>query len=133
MKDTIRKILKEQKISDLEDTITIDYELWKDTRHGGYHVGLRKSQGGFNRVGQGRIHDYDIKKLIDKALRRISEAIIDGEIKNKRRFVVSEDGGNYLNLVVEPQNLNGVWQLVIITVMNTENFLVKDNQLQIFV
>jgi hypothetical protein len=134
MKDTIRKILKEQKISDLEDTITIDYELWKDSRHGGYHINLRKSQGGYNREGQGRINDYDIKKVVEKGLRDISESIIDGEITHKDRFIVSERSGGLLNVIIEAQNINGVWQLIVITVMRKENF--KPNRytkLQIFV
>ena len=71
---------------------------------------------------------------MDDAKAEISYAIIDGDIRNGRRFIVSREGGDHLNVVVKPEMKDTTsWNLVIITTMREPNFDVGRGQLQIFV
>lgn len=120
-------LIREAKFHDLSVDITFDYELHHDE---GGHTQQRKWRHG---SGQ-KIYDYDLIKLLDDAKAEISYAIIDGDIRNGRRFIVSREGGDNLNVVVKPEMKDTTsWNLVIITTMREPNFDVGRGQLQIFV
>ena len=76
----------------------------------------------------------NIIDLLDDAKEEIIYSIIDGDIRNGRRFIVSRDGGNYLNVVIKPEELAvNHWNLVTITVMKNQDFNVGKGQLKIVV
>ena len=87
------------------------------------------------RHGSGnKIYDLDIVNLIDEAKDDIIYNIIEGKIKEGKRFIVSRLNGDNLNVVIEPiKNYINLWNLTIITVMKKEDFTVSKGQLQIFV
>jgi len=96
----------------------------------GGHTAQRKWRHGSSE----KIYDHDIVKLLDDAKDEIIYSIIDGEIRPNRRFIVSRDGGDHLNVVVSPEKLDtNHWNLVTITVMRKSDFTVSSGQLQIFV
>ena len=83
---------------------------------------------------ENKIYDLDIIRLLKSGLDEIIYHIIDGDIKNGRRFILSRDGGDNLNLVILPEKIDSInWNLVIITVMKKEDFNVGKGQLQIYV
>jgi hypothetical protein len=80
------------------------------------------------------ISDFDIVSLIDDSLIYVAEEIVNHNIRHNREFIISREGGDYLNLVIIPQN-NGEaeWSLMVKTLMCKENFTIGKDQLQIFV
>jgi hypothetical protein len=108
-------ILREEKFHQLNSEITFTFDLHHDS--GGH-----------------KIYDIDIVKLLNDAKEEIVYSIIDGEIRHNRRFIISRDGGDYLNVVINPEKLDTThWNLVTITVMKKSDFTVSSGQLQIFV
>ena len=126
--DTISKILlKEEKFHEINSEITFDFELFHDEWG---HTKDRKWRHGSGN----KIYDLDIVRLLEKAKDEIIYNIIDGNIKDGRRFIVSDLSGDNLNVVIEPiKNYVNEWRLIIITVMKKPDFTVSKNQLQIFV
>jgi len=121
-------ILQEQKFHEISNDITFDFELYHDEWG---HTQDRKWRHG---SGDKKIYDLDIVRLLEDAKDEITYNIIDKNIRQGKRFIVSRDGGDYLNVVIEPfQNYINEWRLVIITVMKKEGFTVSKGQLQIFV
>lgn len=120
-------IIREEKFHQLEAEITFTFDLYHDQ---GGHTAQRKWRHGSGE----KIYDYDIINLLEDAKDEIIYAIIDGEIRPNRRFIVSRDGGDYLNIVINPEKLETTeWNLVTITVMKKKDFTVSPGQLQIFV
>jgi hypothetical protein len=120
-------ILKEEKFHEINTEISFDFELFHDEWG---HTKDRKWRHGSGN----KIYDLDIVELIEEAKEDIIYNIIDGKIKDGRRFIVSRLNGNNLNIVIEPiKNYINEWRLVIITVMKKEDFTVSKGQLQIFV
>lgn len=120
-------ILREQKFHELNAEITFTFDLYHDI---GGHTSQRKWRHGSGE----KIYDHDIIRLLNDAKDEIIYSIIDGEIRPNRRFIVSRDGGDYLNVVVSPEKLDSNhWNLVTITVMRKSDFTVSPGQLQIFI
>lgn len=120
-------IIREEKFHQLSGEVTFTFDLHHDM---GGHTAQRKWRHG----GSERIYDRDIVKLLEDAKDEIIYSIIDGEIKPNRRFIVSRDGGDYLNVVISPEKIDtDHWNLVTITVMKKPDFTVSPGQLQIFV
>jgi len=120
-------ILREEKFHQLNDKIEFTFDLHHDI---GGHTAKRKWRHGSGE----KIYDRDIVNLLDDAKEEIIYSIIDGDIKNGKRFIVSRDGGDYLNVVIKPEKLDSnYWNLVTITTMKNPNFTVSRGQLQIFV
>jgi hypothetical protein len=127
LRESIKKhLLMEEVIADLKSNITIDFQITKhDT---GVHFNKR----------QGRHDEYiyreKIENLIEDAIDEIAVQIIQHNIRHMRRFVISRDGGDYLNVVIEPSIIGGnSWNLAVVTVMMEKNFIVKPGQLRFFV
>lgn len=128
LKDLIKKtLLKEQKFHEISKEITFDFDLYHD-EYG--HTQQRKWRHGSDY----KITDFDIVKLLKQSSDQIVYNIIDGNIKHKRRFIVSREKGDNLNLVIEPEKLESTyWNLIVITVMRKSDFTVGKGQLQIFI
>jgi hypothetical protein len=128
LEEIIRKnILKEQKFHEINKEITFDFNLYHD-EYG--HTQVRKWRHG----SENKISDYDIVKLLNNATDQIIYNIIDGYIRHNRRFIVSRERGDNLNVVVQPEKLESTkWNLIIVTVMKKSDFNVGKGQLQIFV
>ena len=120
-------ILREEKFHQLNSEITFTFDLHHDS---GGHTMKRKWRHG----SENKISDYDIVSLLNGAKEDIVYNIIDGQIRHNRRFIVSRDGGDYLNAVITPEKIGPThWNLVTITVMKKPDFTVSPGQLQIFV
>ena len=120
-------LIREQKFHELQSTIEFDFNLYHDT---GGHTQMRKWRHGSGE----KIYDYDISKLLNDAKDEIVYAIIDGDIRSNKRFIVSREGGDHLNVVIHPEKLEtNQWNLVVITTMKKSDFTVSKGQLQIFV
>lgn len=120
-------LIREAKFHDLDVNITFNYELHHDE---GGHTQMRKWRHG---SGQ-KIYDYDIINLLDDAKKEITYSIIDGDIRSGRRFIVSREGGDFLNVVIQPEQKDTTdWNLVVITTMKKSDFNVSRGQLQIMV
>ena len=120
-------ILKEEKFHEINSEISFDFELYHDDWG---HTKDRKWRHGSGN----KIYDLDIVKLLEKAKEDIIYNIIDGKIRDGRRFIVSDSSGDNLNVVIEPiKNYINEWRLIIITVMKKQDFTVSKGQLQIFV
>jgi len=131
LKDLIKtQLLKEEKFHSISQSMTFNYDIYHNS-----HSQYRKKRHGSGE----RITDYDIVKLLDKAKEEITYLIIDGKIRHKSRFIISDTRHPYLNLVIEPEKLGvndlGVndWNLVVITVMNKFDFTGSRNQLHIYI
>jgi hypothetical protein len=124
----IRKnLLKEEKFHELKKEISFSFDIYHD--YGGHTQGRKWRHGSGN-----KIYDLDIVRLLKSGLDEIIYNIIDGNIRNSRRFILSREGGDNLNLVISPEKLeSNKWNLVIITVMKKQDFTVGAGQLQIFV
>jgi hypothetical protein len=124
----IRKnLLKEEKFHELKKEISFSFDIYHD--YGGHTQGRKWRHGSGN-----KIYDLDIVRLLKSGLDEIIYNIIDGNIRNSRRFILSREGGDNLNLVISPEKLDSnKWNLVIITVMKKQDFTVGAGQLQIFV
>jgi len=122
-----KTLLNEEKFHEINGKVSFDFELFHDEWG---HTKDRKWRHGSGN----KIYDLDIVELIEEAKEDIIYNIIDGKIKDGRRFIVSRLNGNNLNIVIEPiKNYINEWRLVIITVMKKEDFTVSKGQLQIFV
>tara|TARA_R110000822_G_scaffold130828_10_gene267526 strand:- start:225 stop:617 length:393 start_codon:yes stop_codon:yes gene_type:complete len=120
-------LLMEGKFHELNAKVEFTFDLHHDT---GGHTANRKWRHGSGE----KIYDIDIVDLLDDAKEEIIYSIIDGDIRNGRRFIVSRDGGNYLNIVIKPEELSvNHWNLVTITVMKNQDFNVGKGQLKIVV
>jgi hypothetical protein len=94
--DIISKILlKEEKFHEINSEISFDFELFHDEWG---HTKDRKWRHGSGN----KIYDIDIVRLLEEAKDDIIYNIIDGKIKDGRRFIVSRNGGDNLNVVIEP-------------------------------
>ena len=126
--NTITKILlKEEKFHEINSEISFDFELFHDEWG---HTKDRKWRHGSGN----KIYDIDIVRLLEDAKDDIIYNIIDGNIRDGRRFIVSRTGGDNLNVVIDPvKNYINEWKLIIITVMKKPDFTVSKGQLQIFV
>ena len=127
IREAIKKhLLLEEVIANLKSNITIDFQISKhDT---GVHFNKR----------QGRHDEYiyreKIEDLIDDAIDEIATQIVQHNIRHMRRFVISRDGGDNLNVVIEPSIAGkDSWNLAVVTVMMKPNFDVKPGQLRFFV
>lgn len=120
-------LIRESKFQSLNANIEFTFDLYHDK---GGHTQMRKWRHG---SGQ-KIYDYDITKLLEDAKEEIIYAIIDGDIRNGRRFIVSREGGDNLNVVISPEKLESDhWNLVVITTMRKDDFNISRGQLQIMV
>ena len=120
-------LIRESKFQSLNANIEFTFDLYHDK---GGHTQMRKWRHG---SGQ-KIYDYDIIKLLEDAKEEIIYAIIDGDIRNGRRFIVSREGGDNLNVVISPEKLESDhWNLVVITTMRKDDFNISRGQLQIMV
>ena len=127
IRESIKKhLLLEEIITNLKSNITIDFQISKhDT---GVHFNKR----------QGRHDEYiyreKIENLIEDAIDEIATQIVLHNIRHIRRFVISRDGGDYLNVVIEPSIAGkDSWNLAVVTVMIEPDFDVKTGQLRFFV
>jgi hypothetical protein len=126
LKDIIKtELLNESRFHSINQSMTFTYDLYHNP-----HSQYRKGRHGSGN----RITDYDIITLLNNAKEEITYFIIDGKIKHKKRFVVSDMSNSYLNLIIEPERLNIThWNLVVITLMNKPHFTVSKGQLQLFI
>ena len=128
LNDIIKKtLLQEQKFHEISNEVTFDFDLFHDEWG---HTNDRKWRHGSGN----KIYDLNIVKLLEEAKDDIVYNIIEGRIREGKRFIVSRLKGDQLNVVIEPKkNYINHWDLTIITVMNKEGFSVGKGQLQIFV
>ena len=120
-------LIRESKFQTINANIEFTFDLYHD--YWG-HTKIRQW-----RHGSGdKIYDYDLSKLLSDAKEEIIYAIIDGDIRNGRRFIVSREGGDNLNVVISPEKLESDhWNLVVITTMRKDDFNISRGQLQIMV
>jgi len=122
-----KTLLQEQKFHEISNDVTFDFDLYHDEWG---HTNDRKWRHGSGN----KIYDLNIVKLLEDAKDDIVYNIIEGKIRNGKRFIVSRLKGDQLNIVIEPKkNYINHWDLIIITVMKKEGFTVSKGQLQIFV
>jgi hypothetical protein len=130
----IQKIIKEQlllekKIADIRANLTINYDLRHDER--GQHSEKRKWR--HVSAGGDRIYDLYIQQLVESAKDEITFHIVQEQIQDGVRFIVSQKAGPHLNVIIEPKMKNPYdWVLNVITVMNKQDFDIGRGQLQIF-
>jgi len=126
LKDLIKtQLLKEEAFHSISQSMTFNYDIYHIP-----HSVYRKRRHGSGE----RVYDRDIINLLNKSKEEITYYIIDGIIRDRRRFIISDTRDPYLNIVIEPEKL-GVndWNLVVITVMNNIDFTVSRGQLQIYI
>ena len=141
LRDIIKKHLileQEERVAELSGNFTIDFGIYKKN-----HVNIRQNRHlrGDDRDNPcygTRITNLDMVDLIDDSLPYIAEEILNGNIKGNGKwydqFIITREGDNYLNVVIIPENTrNNKWNLLIKTVMCSDDFHKTDNQLQIFV
>lgn len=128
LNDIIKKtLLQEQKFHEISNDVTFDFDLYHD--EWGHTIDRKWRHGSGN-----KIYDLNIVKLLEDAKDDIVYNIIEGKIREGKRFIVSRLKGDQLNIVIEPKkNYINQWDLIIITVMKKEGFTVSKGQLQIFV
>jgi hypothetical protein len=127
LRESIRKhLLLEQLIADVVANIDIEFRISKhDT---GVHLNRRQS----------RHDDYiyleNIERLVTSALDEVATQIVSHNIRNKKRFAISRQGGDFLNVIIEPtvRGLNS-WNLAVVTVMKKEDFSLQPGQMRIVV
>lgn len=129
IKEIVKKqLIREGKFHELIFDIKFTFELHHDD---GGHTQLRKWRAG---GGDKKVYDLDLVNLINDAKEEIVYAIIDGDIRHKRRFILSRDGKDYLNIVIEPEKQSPThWNMVTITNMRKKDFTVSPGQVQIFI
>jgi hypothetical protein len=127
LRESIRKhLLMEEVIADLKSNITIDFQITKHNT--GVHFNKRQARH------DEYIYREKIEKLIEDAIDEIATQIVQHNIRHMRRFVISREGGDYLNIVIEPSIVGGnSWNLAVVTVMMERDFIVKPGQLRFFV
>lgn len=124
------QLLLEKKIVQIRANLIINYDLRHDER--GQHSEKRKWR--HVSTGGDRIYDLYIQQLIESAKDEITFHIVQEQIEDSVRFIVSQKSDPHLNVVIEPKMKNPYdWVLNVITVMNKQDFNIGQNQLQIFV
>jgi hypothetical protein len=128
LKNLIKKtLLKEEKFMSVQQSITFDFDVYYDA---GGHAKSRMLRHG----KKDRITEYYVHMIIKKGLDDIIYNILDNNIRHGVRFILSQNFGDYINLVLLPQQLDAThWNLTIITMIKTDSFTIGHNQLQIFV
>ena len=130
----IKKIIKEhllleKKIAQIRANLTINYDLRHDER--GQHS--QKRQWRHVSDGGDRIYDLYIQQLIETAKDDITFHIVQEQIQDSVRFIVSQKKDPHLNVIIEPKMTNPYdWVLNVISVMNKQEFSIGRGQLQIF-
>jgi hypothetical protein len=123
---------KDNYLSKLKNNITVDFRLFKRD-----HVTDRQFRHKYEITGPCAgevVSDFDIVSLIDDSLMYVAEEIVNHNIRHNREFIISREGGDYLNLVIIPQNTGKLeWRLVVKTLMCKKNFAIGRDQLQIFI
>jgi hypothetical protein len=106
MKDLIKNILKEEsllllekKFAEISANLTINFELHHTTVHS-----KQRQWRHVTSVGD-RIYDVDLKNLLDRAKDDIVFHIVQGDIVDGVRFIVSDNRSN-LNIVISPEEEN---------------------------
>ena len=127
LRETIKKhLLLEELIADVVANIDIEFRISKhDT---GVHLNRRQARH------DEYIYLENIERLVTSALDEIATQIVSHNIRNKKRFAISRQGGDYLNLIIEP-TVSGFnsWNLAVVTVMKKENFDLQPGQMRIVV
>jgi len=127
LRETIKKhLLLEELIADVVANIDIEFRISKhDT---GVHLNRRQARH------DEYIYLENIERLVTSALDEIATQIVSHNIRNKKRFAISRQGGDYLNVIIEPtvSGLNS-WNLAVVTVMKKENFDLQPGQMRIVV
>jgi hypothetical protein len=127
LRETIKKhLLLEELIADVVANIDIEFRISKhDT---GVHLNRRQARH------DEYIYLENIERLVTSALDEIAAQIVSHNIRNKKRFAISRQGGDYLNVIIEPtvSGLNS-WNLAVVTVMKKENFDLQPGQMRIVV
>jgi hypothetical protein len=127
LRETIKKhLLLEELIADVVANIDIEFRISKhDT---GVHLNRRQARH------DEYIYLENIERLVTSALDEIATQIVSHNIRNKKRFAISRQGGDYLNVIIEP-TLSGLnsWNLAVVTVMKKENFDLQPGQMRIVV
>ena len=130
----IKKIIKEhllleKKIAQIRANLTINYDLRHDERS--QHS--QKRQWRHVSAGGDRIYDLYIEQLIEAAKDDITFHIVQEQIQDGVRFIVSQKKDPHLNVIIEPKMTNPYdWVLNVISVMNKQEFSIGRGQLQIF-
>jgi hypothetical protein len=130
----IKKIIKEhllleKKIADIRANLIISYDLRHDERSS--HSEKRKWR--HVSTGGDRIYDLYIQNLVEAAKDEITFRIVQEEIQDGVRFIVSQKSDPHLNVIIEPKMKNPyIWTLYVISVMNKKDFAIGRDQLQIF-
>ncbi len=127
LRETIKKhLLLEELIADVVANIDIEFRISKhDT---GVHLNRRQARH------DEYIYLENIERLVTSALDEVAAQIVSHNIRNKKRFAISRQGGDYLNVIIEPtvSGLNS-WNLAVVTVMKKENFDLQPGQMRIVV
>jgi len=127
LRETIKKhLLLEELIADVVANIDIEFRISKhDT---GVHLNRRQARH------DEYIYLENIERLVTSALDEVAAQIVSHNIRNKKRFAISRQGGDYLNVIIEP-TLSGLnsWNLAVVTVMKKENFDLQPGQMRIVV
>ena len=130
----IKKIIKEhllleKKIAQIRANLTINYDLRHDERS--QHS--QKRQWRHVSSGGDRIYDWYIEQLVEAAKDDITFHIVQEQIQDGVRFIVSQKKDPHLNVIIEPKMTNPYdWVLNVISVMNKQEFSIGRGQLQIF-
>ena len=130
----IKKIIKEhllleKKIAQIRANLTINYDLRHDERS--QHS--QKRQWRHVSSGGDRIYDLYIQQLIEAAKDEITFHIVQEQIQDGVRFIVSQKKDPHLNVIIEPKMKNPYdWVLNVISVMNKQDYAIGRGQLQIF-
>ena len=132
MGSLIKKIIKEsllleKKFAEISANLTINFEL--------HHTPVHSKQRQWRHVASGgdRIYDADLKNLLDRAKDDIVFHIVQGDIVDGVRFIVSDNRSN-LNIVISPEEENPyIWKLFVITTMVKGDFKVGMDHLVISV
>lgn len=101
-------------------SIRIDIEASRHTLDRFYRHGISRDE---------RIHEHDIIDVLERAIEKITYAIIDGKLRIKEAFIV-KDINSDLHIVCNlyPTRDSGCLKLVLITVMKKHDFAFGKNQ-----
>jgi hypothetical protein len=91
-----KTLLQEQKFHEISNEVTFDFDLYHDEWG---HTNDRKWRHGSGN----KIYDLNIVKLLEDAKDDIVYNIIEGKIREGKRFIVSRLKGDQLNIVIEPK------------------------------
>jgi len=123
------QLILERKIAQIRANLTINYDL----RHDEKSQHSQKRQWRHVSTGGDRIYDLYIEQLIDSAKDDITFHIVQEQIQDGVRFIVSQKKDPHLNVIIEPKMTNPYdWVLNVISVMNKQDYAIGRGQLQIF-